>query len=130
MGLVSTITAMTNFCLYYIYISQIPEPTCFWTSQSQAGTLSNLYFPVRLPSPDGPQDLLGELKFISAGVTRYPIGRTEKQVDRRARQLPGTYRRPLARLDRLHHGTADGEVGRLEQRLQSFGELQTYVAGN
>ena len=40
------------------------------------------------------------------------------------------YRRPLARLDRLHHGTADGEVGRLEQRLRSFGELQTYVAGN
>ena len=24
----------------------------------------------------------------------------------------------------------EGEVGRLEQRLQSFGELQTYVAGN
>ena len=36
----------------------------------------------------------------------------------------------LARLDRLHHGTAEGEVGRLVQRLQAFGELQTYVAGN
>ena len=87
-------------------------------------------FRLRLPTPDGPQDLLGELKFISAGVSRYPIGRAEKQVDRRARELPGTYRRPLARLDRLHLGTAEGEVGRLEQRLQSFGELQTYVAGN
>ena len=87
-------------------------------------------FRLRLPTPDGPQDLLGELKFISAGVTRYPIGRAEKQVDRRARELPGSYRRPLARLDRLHHGTAEGEVGRLVQRLQAFGELQTYVAGN
>ena len=70
------------------------------------------------------------VQFISAGVTRYPIGRTEKQVDRRARELPGTYRRPLERLDRLHHGTPAGEVGRLVQRLQSFGELQTYVVGN
>ena len=61
---------------------------------------------------------------------RYPIGRSEKQVDRRARELPGTYRRPLERLDRLHHGTPVGEVGRLVQRLQSFGELQTYVVGN
>ena len=87
-------------------------------------------FRLRLPTADGPLDSLGELKFISAGVTRYPIGRTEKQVDRRARELPGTYRRPLERLDRLHHGTPAGEVGRLVQRLQSFGELQTYVVGN
>ena len=87
-------------------------------------------FRLRLPTAAGPLDSLGELKFISAGVSRYPIGRTEKQVDRRARELPGSYRRPLERLDRLHHGTLDGEVGPLVRRLQSFGELQTFVVGN
>ena len=60
-------------------------------------------FRLRLQSADRPRDLLGELKFISAGATRYPVGRTKKQqVDRRARELPGSYRRPLERLDRLH----------------------------
>ena len=55
-------------------------------------------FKLRLPTADGPQDCLGELKIISAGVSRYHVDNREKQVDRR------TYRRPLDRLDRLHHG--------------------------
>ena len=84
---------------------------------------------LRIPTTEGVQDLLGEIKLMSAGVTRYPLGKTEKQADRRARELPGTYRRPLARLDRRHHGTAHGEAGPLVQLLQSFGELQCYVAG-
>ena len=31
-------------------------------------------FKLRLPTADGPQDCLGELKFISAGVSCYPVG--------------------------------------------------------
>ena len=66
---------------------------------------------------------------MSAGVSRYPSGRTEKQADRRARELPGTYRRPLERLDQQVRGTAPGETGALVARLQGFGDLLCFVAG-
>jgi hypothetical protein len=87
-------------------------------------------FKLKLPSAEGPRDCLGELKFISAGATRYPVGRRSKAVDVRARELPGTYRRPLERMDRLYWGTLPGETGRLVTRLHSYGQLQCFVAGN
>ena len=86
-------------------------------------------FKLRVPTPDGVRDLLGEVKIMSAGISRYPPGRKEKQADRRARELPGSYRRPLEKLDRKHHGTAPGETGPLIQLLQGFGELQCLVSG-
>ena len=61
-------------------------------------------FLLRIPTPDGVQDYLGEIKCMSTGVSRYPPGRPEKQADRRARELPATYRRPLERLDRQYRG--------------------------
>ena len=45
---------------------------------------------LRLKTPNGVSDCHGELKVVSAGVTRYPPGRTEKQADRRARELPAS----------------------------------------
>ena len=72
---------------------------------------------LRLPTPDGVTDRLGELKAMSAGVTRYPPGKTEKQADRRGRELPGSYRRSLERLDQEHRGTRPGETGPLVARL-------------
>ena len=84
---------------------------------------------IRFPTAEGPQDLLGEIKLMSAGRTRYPLTRMEKQADRRARELPATYRRPLARLDEQYHGTQAGAAGPLVRHLQSFGELQCYVGG-
>ena len=84
---------------------------------------------LRIQTPDGVQDFLGEIKMMSAGPTRYPPGRTEKQVDRRARELPASYRRPLERLDRQHLGAQPGQAGPLVSRLQGYGELQCLVAG-
>ena len=84
---------------------------------------------LRLPTPDGVCDRLGEIKAMSAGVSRYPAGKTEKQADQRARELPGSYRRPLERLDQETRGTAPGETGALVARLQSYGELLCLVAG-
>ena len=74
---------------------------------------------LRLPTPDGVRDALGEIKCMSTGVTRYPPGKTEKQADRRAKELPGLYRRPLEKLDREHRNTAPGETGALVAWLQS-----------
>ena len=84
---------------------------------------------LRLPTPDGVTDRLGELKAMSAGVTRYPPGKTEKQADRRGRELPGSYRRPLERLDQEHRGTQPGETGPLVARLRGFGDLLCLVVG-
>ena len=86
-------------------------------------------FKLRLQSAEGPRDTLGELKFISAGASRYPLGSLDKAVDVRAKQLPGSYRRPLERLDTLHYGRRQGETGPLVRRLQSYGDLQGYVSG-
>ena len=73
---------------------------------------------LQLPTPDGVKDSLGEIKCMSAGVTRYPPGKTEKQADRRAKELPGLYRRPLEKLDREHCNTAPGALQHCTRRDQ------------
>ena len=83
---------------------------------------------LRIPTPDGVTDRLGEVKAMSAGISRYPSGRAEKQADRRARELPASYRRPLERLDQ-RRGTAAGATGPLVARLNGYGELLCLVAG-
>ena len=96
-------------------------------SRQRVGLTPDFLF--RLPTPDGVTDRLGELKAISAGISRYPPGKTEKQADRRGRELPASYRRALERLDREHRGTAPGETGALVARLQGYGELLCLVFG-
>ena len=95
--------------------------------RQRVGLTPDLLF--RLPTPDGVVDQLGEVKAMSAGVSRYPPGRAEKQADRRARELPATYRRPLERLDQQYRGTAPGVTGPLVARLQGYGDLMCLVAG-
>ena len=48
------------------------------------------------------------------------MGRREKQVDRRARELPGSYRRPLERLDR-HMGHSRGRLADWWQGFRAMG---------
>jgi hypothetical protein len=86
-------------------------------------------FRLRLPTPQGPTDCLAELKCIGAGVTWHPRGRKGTGVERRAKTLPGCYRRGLAKYDRQFHGTAGRETGPLVQLLQSYGKLETLVVG-
>ena len=42
------------------------------------------------------------------------------KMDQRARLLPGEYRRKVAEVDRVHHGTTDGQVGPLQARLEQL----------
>ena len=53
-------------------------------------------------------------------------------MDRRARALPGEYRRDLGKLDRQFHGTVAGQIGPLVRRFEELvGEdgLQCLVVG-
>ena len=91
-------------------------------------------FQMEMPSSTGEPDLrLAELKMIGAVKTWYPrsgaLARRKRGVERRSVPLPGEYSKPLARLDHLYHGTAVGQVGPLERRLQGFGPLQCLVMG-
>ena len=83
---------------------------------------------LRIPTPDGVTGRFSEVKAMTAGTSRYPSGRAEKQADRRARELPASYRRPLERLDQ-RRGSAAGATGPLVARLNGYGELLCLVAG-
>ena len=86
-------------------------------------------FRLRIPTPQGPTDVLAEVKTISAGTTWHPRGARGTGVDRRAALLEGEYRRKLQKYDRRFHNTAAGEVGPLVNLLQSFGKLEGLVVG-
>ena len=88
-------------------------------------------FRLRLPTPQGPQDALAELKVISAGTTWHPRGAPGTGVERRAATLAPHYRRELAKYDRRFHNTREGEVGPLSlvTLLLSFGKLEGLVVG-
>ena len=86
-------------------------------------------FRLRLPTPEGINDCLAELKFVSAGVTWYPRGVQGRGTDRRAGGLQSEYRRKLAKYDQRFHGTAPGLHGPLVQRLEGYGKLWGLVVG-
>ena len=65
-----------------------------------------------------------------ANLGSFPAVPTHKQGEssgHEAKQLPGTYRQPLERLDMLHHGRREGETGALMRRLQSCVDRQGYL---
>ena len=86
-------------------------------------------FRLRLPTPEGTNDSLAELKVISAGVTWYPRGVDGRGTDRRAARLPYLYKMKLAKYDVSYHGTTRGQTGPLVQRLNSYGKLWGLVVG-
>ena len=83
-----------------------------------------------LPSPTGGMcQVLAELKVISSCPTRYIPGSGVRAVDKRARELPGEYRRKARDVDRMYGGVAEGVVGPVERQLQQYGDLVGMVFG-
>ena len=86
-----------------------------------------------LDTPEGPEQSLAELKFISAGRTWFPRGQQGKGTDRR---LQGEYEAALRAFDVRFHGAQplrqgqpEPPPGPLVRRLRSFGPLLSLVAG-
>ena len=65
---------------------------------------------------------------ISSSSTRYRPTQQRRAVDVRAGQLPREYLQKARAADR-RDGVPDGEVGRVERKLVSLGEVQGLVAG-
>ena len=73
--------------------------------------------------------VLHECKVISCSRSRYKPTWTKRAVDVRTAQLPKEYMDKAKIADR-RQGVAEGEVGRVEAKLVSLGELKGIVAGN
>ena len=63
---------------------------------------------------------LAEIKICGAGPTRYPRDSVDKAMNRRARLLPGEYKKKVADVDREYYGTVPGQVGPLQARLEEL----------
>ena len=141
-------TVLNSFCLtshmraecevYGIFRDLIPVEALVQEEDLQMGRGRQGLLPdfrLQLPSPAGePEYRLAELKMIGAVETWYPrsgaLARRKSGVERRVIPLPGEYSAPLAKLDRKYHGTAQGQVGPLQRRLQDYGRLQCLVMGS
>ena len=66
---------------------------------------------------------------LSAGATYYGSGTGDRSVDTRAKQLPRIYREKAKNIDRTYCGSADGQVGPVQRRLDEFGDLGCFVVG-
>ena len=69
------------------------------------------------------------MKTIGAVCSRYPRGNRDKAVDRRAGLLQAEYVRKVAKVDQQVLGIPRGEVGPLQRKLQSFGDIMGLVVG-
>ena len=140
-------TTLNSFCLtsnlkaecevYGIFRDLIPVEALEQEDELQRGRGRQGLLPdfrLQLPSPAGELEYrLAELKTIGAVKKWYPrsgaLARRKSGVERRVIPLPGEYSKPLAKLDNKYHGVAVGQVGPLQRRLESYGNLQCLVMG-
>ena len=89
-------------------------------------------FKISIPQAGGrSEQQLFELKVVSSCNTRYPRNpRPEgRAVDRRANLLQGEYTAKARKADKNYGNTPEGQIGRMEQKLLSFGKVCGLVVG-
>ena len=90
-------------------------------------------FKISQIEPGGDREVprLWELKAISSCKTRYPRNpRPEgRAVDRRSDLLQGEYIKKARTTDQRYGGAVEGEVGRCEAKLLSYGRVRGLVVG-
>ena len=89
-------------------------------------------FKISVPESEGRNEQrLFEMKIISSCPTRYLRNpRPEaRAVDRRSNLLQNEYLKKARKADRNYGGTPEGEIGRMEQKLLSYGRVRGLVVG-
>ena len=76
------------------------------------------------------RQVLHEIKCISSSQSRYRPSWTERGVDKRADQLHQEYVMKARRADQEYGGVAQGEVGGVERKLNSYPKVEGIVFGN
>ena len=128
-------TEMEVFNLFSGLIRQEGLSRMEWSAQRQG-----LVPDMRITMPGGveggvgggagqPRQVLHELKVISCSQSRYRPTCRKRAVDARADLLQAEYLHKARAADR-RQGVPAGELGRVEQKLISLGEVQGIVCGN
>ena len=87
-------------------------------------------FMLGMKNPTGGKvNRLAELKVINCCSSRYPLGKRDKAVDKRANMLQGEYRRKARDADRIYGGHIGENVGPVERKLLQFGDVIGLVVG-
>ena len=73
-----------------------------------------------LDTPEGPEQSLAELKFVSAGKTWYPRGQAGKGTDRRAALIQGQYETTLRAYDVRFHGAEPWRRGQADTLILAY----------
>ena len=73
--------------------------------------------------------MLAELKVVSCCKSYYPMGKSTRGVETRAGRVPAEYVRRAREADQKYCGTPEGEVGPVQQHLESFGPVRALVFG-
>ena len=81
---------------------------------------------------NGHIEVLGDVKCINVCPSRYSGPRMDTRagaVKARQTTITAEYRRKMVQGDRMYNGTAEGDIGPLERRLQAYGRVRGFVFG-
>ena len=118
--------------VFYLFSREIPQEGLSRLERGRTRQTMVPNFKISIPQTGGRSEpQLWELKVISSCPTRYPRNPKPegRAVDRRANLLQGEYTAKARKADRKYGNTTEGQIGRMEQKLLSFGRVRGLVVG-